>query len=78
MRITLMGTAAGGGFPQWNCNCRNCAGQRAGTVRARARTQSSIFIQPDHGNLAVANVHGHFETETHFGSFRLGPHGVSP
>ena len=49
MRITILGSAAGGGFPQWNCNCRNCAGQRAGTVRAKARTQSSIFIQPDAG-----------------------------
>jgi pyrroloquinoline quinone biosynthesis protein B len=49
MRITLLGTAAGGGFPQWNCHCRNCAGVRGGTVRAQARTQSSIFIQPDDG-----------------------------
>ena len=47
MRITVLGSAAGGGFPQWNCNCRNCAGQRAGTVRAKPRTQSSIFIRPD-------------------------------
>ncbi|WP_157263737.1 pyrroloquinoline quinone biosynthesis protein PqqB [Azohydromonas aeria] len=49
MRITILGSAAGGGFPQWNCNCRNCAGLRAGTLRAKARTQSSIFIQPDAG-----------------------------
>lgn len=47
MRITLLGTAAGGGFPQWNCNCRLCDGVRTGRVRARPRTQSSIFIQPD-------------------------------
>jgi len=47
MRITVLGSAAGGGFPQWNCNCRNCAGQRAGTLRTKPRTQSSIFIQPD-------------------------------
>lgn len=47
MRITVLGSAAGGGFPQWNCNCRNCAGQRAGTVRAKARTQSSIFVRGD-------------------------------
>ena len=47
MRITVLGAAAGGGFPQWNCNCRNCAGVRAGAVRAKARTQSSIFIRPD-------------------------------
>ena len=47
MRITILGSAAGGGFPQWNCNCRNCAGVRSGAVRAKARTQSSIFVRPD-------------------------------
>ena len=47
MRITVLGSAAGGGFPQWNCNCRNCAGVRSGAVRARPRTQSSIFVRPD-------------------------------
>jgi pyrroloquinoline quinone biosynthesis protein B len=45
MHITVLGSAAGGGFPQWNCNCRNCSGVRAGTLRARARTQSSIFVR---------------------------------
>jgi pyrroloquinoline quinone biosynthesis protein B len=45
MKIRVLGSAAGGGFPQWNCNCRNCAGLRAGTVRARARTQSSIAVR---------------------------------
>ena len=48
MRITVLGSAAGGGFPQWNCNCRNCMGVRTGTMRTQARTQSSIFIRPDH------------------------------
>ena len=47
MRITVLGAAAGGGFPQWNCNCRNCSGVRTGAVRARPRTQSSIFIRSD-------------------------------
>lgn len=47
MRITVLGSAAGGGFPQWNCNCRNCTGQRNGTLRTRARTQSSIFVRAD-------------------------------
>ncbi|HEX4508834.1 MAG TPA: pyrroloquinoline quinone biosynthesis protein PqqB [Burkholderiaceae bacterium] len=47
MKITILGSAAGGGFPQWNCNCRLCAGQRAGTLRAKPRTQSSIFVRPD-------------------------------
>jgi pyrroloquinoline quinone biosynthesis protein B len=49
MRITILGSAAGGGFPQWNCNCRNCAGVRDGSVRAKARTQSSIFVRGDDG-----------------------------
>ena len=49
MRITVLGSAAGGGFPQWNCNCRNCAGVRSGRVNAKPRTQSSIFVQPDDG-----------------------------
>ena len=44
MRIRVLGSSAGGGFPQWNCNCRNCKGLRQGTVKARARTQSSIAI----------------------------------
>lgn len=44
MKIRVLGSAAGGGFPQWNCNCPNCAGLRAGTLRTRARTQSSIAV----------------------------------
>ena len=44
MKIRVLGSAAGGGFPQWNCNCRNCAGVRSGALRTRARTQSSIAV----------------------------------
>jgi pyrroloquinoline quinone biosynthesis protein B len=44
VKIRVLGSAAGGGFPQWNCNCRNCSGVRNGTVRAHARTQSSIAV----------------------------------
>ena len=47
MRISVLGSAAGGGFPQWNCNCRNCAGVRSGRMNARPRTQSSIFVRGD-------------------------------
>tara|TARA_R110002073_G_scaffold26847_5_gene87481 strand:- start:162 stop:1061 length:900 start_codon:yes stop_codon:yes gene_type:complete len=42
-----MGSGAGGGFPQWNCNCNNCKGVREGTVKASRRTQSSIAISSD-------------------------------
>ncbi|MDP3841986.1 MAG: pyrroloquinoline quinone biosynthesis protein PqqB [Oxalobacteraceae bacterium] len=44
MKIIVLGSSAGGGFPQWNCNCRNCDGIRRGTINARARTQSSIAV----------------------------------
>ena len=44
MRIRVLGSSAGGGFPQWNCNCPNCDGVRRGTLKARARTQSSIAV----------------------------------
>lgn len=47
MKILVLGSAAGGGFPQWNCNCRNCAGVRDGSVRALPRTQSSIAVSAD-------------------------------
>ena len=48
MKIRVLGSAAGGGFPQWNCNCTNCDGVRRGTILASARTQSSIAVS-DHG-----------------------------
>lgn len=44
MYIHVLGSAAGGGFPQWNCNCPNCHGVRNGTIQAKARTQSSIAV----------------------------------
>ncbi|MFN0039865.1 MAG: pyrroloquinoline quinone biosynthesis protein PqqB [Burkholderiales bacterium] len=56
MRIRVLGSAAGGGFPQWNCNCRNCDGVRKGTLRTRARTQSSIVVSPDGINWVLFNA----------------------
>ena len=47
MRILLLGTAAGGGVPQWNCNCSICREARAGKGRVRPRTQSSVAISAD-------------------------------
>ncbi|HCL8128819.1 TPA: pyrroloquinoline quinone biosynthesis protein B, partial [Enterobacter hormaechei] len=37
MFIKVLGSAAGGGFPQWNCNCANCQGLRNGTLQATPR-----------------------------------------
>ena len=47
MRIKVLGSAAGGGFPQWNCSCRNCRLLREGSLRARPRTQTQIAFSPD-------------------------------
>lgn len=44
MRVKILGSAAGGGFPQWNCGCRNCTGLRKGTLKASPRTQTQIAI----------------------------------
>ena len=56
MHIKVLGSAAGGGFPQWNCNCRNCASVRAGTPGFRARTQSSLAVSRDGINWALLNA----------------------
>lgn len=56
MHIRVLGSAAGGGFPQWNCNCANCHGLRAGTVKARARTQSSIAVSANGVDWLLVNA----------------------
>jgi pyrroloquinoline quinone biosynthesis protein B len=56
MNIVVLGAAAGGGFPQWNCNCRNCAGLRNGTVRATPRTQSSIAVSTNGTDWVLINA----------------------
>src|SRR5277367_6163496 len=47
MRVKILGSAAGGGFPQWNCACPNCHGVRSGTFRGKARTQTQVAITQD-------------------------------
>ncbi|WP_372071911.1 pyrroloquinoline quinone biosynthesis protein PqqB [Tistrella mobilis] len=49
MRILVLGAAAGGGFPQWNCRCPVCALAWAGDPRVRPRTQSSLALSGDDG-----------------------------
>jgi pyrroloquinoline quinone biosynthesis protein B len=44
MKALVLGSAAGGGFPQWICNCIHCSAVRAGRDGYRARTQSSIAV----------------------------------
>jgi pyrroloquinoline quinone biosynthesis protein B len=56
MRVRVLGSAAGGGFPQWNCNCPNCDGVRKGTINAKRRTQSSIAVTGDNVNWLLFNA----------------------
>jgi pyrroloquinoline quinone biosynthesis protein B len=47
LRIVVLGSAAGGGFPQWNCRCPVCELAWAGDRRVSARTQSSLAVSAD-------------------------------
>jgi pyrroloquinoline quinone biosynthesis protein B len=47
MWARVLGSAAGGGFPQWNCTCPPCRSVRDGSRPARPRTQSSIAVSSD-------------------------------
>jgi pyrroloquinoline quinone biosynthesis protein B len=47
MRVKILGSAAGGAFPQWNCACANCRAVRAGTFHGKPRSQTQVAITPD-------------------------------
>ena len=55
MRVRVLGSAAGGGFPQWNCHCEVCEAARAGE-RARPRTQSSLAVRGAAGPWFLVNA----------------------
>jgi pyrroloquinoline quinone biosynthesis protein B len=56
VRIRILGSGAGGGFPQWNCNCANCRAVRAGAPGFSARTQSSLAVSADGENWLLLNA----------------------
>ena len=56
MQIQVLGSAAGGGFPQWNCNCQMCKGHRDGSINTLARTQSSIAVSEDGESWVLINT----------------------
>jgi pyrroloquinoline quinone biosynthesis protein B len=47
MHVRVLGSAAGGGFPQWNCTCPNCRTLRAGKFHGKARTQTQLALSED-------------------------------
>ena len=56
MRAIVLGSAAGGGFPQWNCGCPNCVAVRRGENNVTPRTQDSVAVTADGENYAVINA----------------------
>jgi pyrroloquinoline quinone biosynthesis protein B len=56
MRAIILGSAAGGGVPQWNCRCPVCTLAWAGDPRVAARTQSSLAVSPDGAKWLLVNA----------------------
>ena len=56
MRLIVLGAAAGGGFPQWNCACGNCRRARAGDPVAPPRMQSSLAVSADGMRWLILNA----------------------
>jgi pyrroloquinoline quinone biosynthesis protein B len=52
----VLGSAAGGGFPQWNCRCPTCQLAWAGDARVRPRTQASLAVSADGDNWLLVNA----------------------
>ena len=47
MQVKILGSAAGGGFPQWNCACPNCHALRGGRFQGKARSQTQVAVSVD-------------------------------
>lgn len=56
MWLHVLGSAAGGGFPQWNCGCPGCHAVRTGSRPARPRTQSSVAVSADRRQWFLLNA----------------------
>ena len=56
MLVKVLGSAAGGGFPQWNCACRNCVDVRHGVPGLKPRSQSSLAVSVDGANWCLLNA----------------------
>jgi pyrroloquinoline quinone biosynthesis protein B len=56
MRVKVLGSAAGGGFPQWNCRCANCVRGRAIGGNVEARTQTQVAVTADDKSWFLLNA----------------------
>jgi pyrroloquinoline quinone biosynthesis protein B len=56
LQIKVLGAAAGGGFPQWNCRCENCRRARLGDPAVKPRTQASLAVSADGKRWVLLNA----------------------
>ena len=56
MRAIVIGSAAGGAFPQWNCGCAGCVAVREGRAGFTARTQDSLAVTSNGERFALLNA----------------------
>ena len=56
MEVIVLGSAAGGGFPQWNCNAPLSKAARDGSIKTKWRTQASIAISADGDRWLLVNA----------------------
>ncbi len=56
MLVRVLGAGAGGGFPQWNCTCRNCRSVREGAPGFTARSQSSLAVSRNGTDWVLLNA----------------------
>ncbi|MDY8107745.1 pyrroloquinoline quinone biosynthesis protein PqqB [Fulvimarina sp. 2208YS6-2-32] len=56
MRLLVLGAAAGGGYPQWNCLCETCRLFWEGDERVRPSSQSSIAVTADGEHWLLLNA----------------------
>ena len=75
MRVIILGSAAGGGLPQWNCGCRNCQAARA---NGPGRTQSSVAVSADGERWILLNASPDLRTQVaaHRSLWPSGPRGT--
>ncbi len=63
MRVKVLGSAAGGGFPQWNCACTNCRRLRDGSFLGTARTQTQLAWSAVPGQWSLLNASPDLRTQ---------------
>src|SRR5215467_15378540 len=81
MHVRVLGAAAGGGFPQWNCLCSNCQRLRQGKFHGTARSQTQLAINAGSESWFLVNASPdlRYQIESfpllhpHSGSFRHSP-----